>query len=394
MNKILLVGGTWDNDGGKPSKIIKSVYDALKPLANTVLYYNGGYYNALRYTIELVKFVNAQSDPIDAVLWFPNVPNGLGKGVDVKNNLPKTMLVTSKNNYDKSYTFQELVAHAISLKSNLFLEITKENNRYCGQIFDPLGNVWSEKTADFNKLSHIMIERCEWLKKVTRKPTIWSPEIPDAMPLTNENERFFEIVQSSADRFHELIHPAKRVGRFLGNASFRCGNGFPSLKSSDGRIYVSRRNVDKRALSANEFVQVGYNPDKDITWYRGDNKPSVDTVIQVQLYHKLPHIRYMIHSHVYAEYKRYTTAETVRSYAIKRVRKDIQFTENMIPCGGLEEVDEILKIIEKHKIDTNFPFAVNLVGHGSLVCVQKPEDFELFEYRPRPMPEILHTTSN
>jgi hypothetical protein len=362
MNKIVLVGGTWDKKCGKPSKIITIMYNALLSKGKNVTVYNGGSYQSLN-RIQVYK--------ADVVLWFPNIPNYLDRTFDIKKTFPKIILVTSKNNVGERYSFQEIIAHGLSLKSNLILEIFDQSDKYWGQLLDPLGNIWLEPTNDFALIAKTIINRAKYLKNITRKPTTQSPEMSKELLLTDENKKFLKFIQKSADTFHNLINPAKGVKRFLGNASFRCTNGFPSLISSNGDIYVSRRNIDKKSLKLDEFVQVGYNPDKDITWYRGNYKPSVDTVIQVQLYQHLAFnkIKYMIHSHVYV--------------------KHAPFTETMVPCGGLEEVDEILKTIKKYKINTEFTFAINLIGHGSLICAEIPEDFEKFKYVKRFVPEIM-----
>ena len=362
MNRIVLVGGTWDKNGGKPSKIINIMYNALISEGKDVTMYNGGPYQRLN---------RIQMSKADIIMWFPNIPNYLNEKLGIKKTFPKTILVTSKNNVGEVYSLQEIIVHGLALKSNLILEIFGRPNKYWGQIIDPLGNVWLEPTDDFSLIAKVIVNRTEYLKNITRKPTVQSPEISKKLLLTNENKKFLKFIQKSADTFHNLINPTKGVKRFLGNASFRCTDGFPSLISSNGDIYVSRRNIDKKSLKLDEFVQVGYNPDKDITWYRGDYKPSVDTVIQVQLYQHLAFnkIKYMIHSHVYV--------------------KHAPFTETMVPCGGLEEVDEILKTIKKYKINTEFTFAINLIGHGSLICAEIPEDFEKFKHIKRRVPEVM-----
>lgn len=66
---------------------------------------------------------------------------------------------------------------------------------------------------------------------------------------------------------------------------------------------------------------------QDKIYYCGDNKPSVDTPIQIRMYDKLPNINYMIHSHCYI--------------------KNAPYTKNALPCGAIEEVDEILNIIKE-----------------------------------------------
>ena len=51
----------------------------------------------------------------------------------------------------------------------------------------------------------------------------------------------------------------------------------------------------------------------------------MDTPVQVRLYKTIPHINYIVHGHVYV--------------------KGAPFTKEAIPCGALEEVDEIMELI-------------------------------------------------
>ena len=373
MSHAIIVCGTWDDKGGKKSSVMEELIKGFKAadVYNKVIAYNGGSHGDIQ-DIWLAK--------ANVILWFPNIPNEYHKHRDIKKVFPKAILVTSKNNCDEVYSFQEIVAHALMLKSNLVLEVSKDGglNRgmFKGQLLDPLGNIWCAPTKYFGKLGKAIAKRTDFLRKVTRKPTIQSPEAPRMLSLADEDFKFFSVVEEAARTFHRLINPAKGVRRFLGNASFRCMDGFPSVKTTDGRIYVSRRNVDKRVFGPEEFVQVGYNADKDITWYRGDHKPSVDTVVQLQLYRKLGGIRYMLHSHTYVEWN-FAPSKTA------------SFTETMVPCGGLQEVDEILKAIKKHKIRPSQRFALNLIGHGSLICVPEVEDFKWFNHTRHPVPEVL-----
>lgn len=379
MNRITIVCGRWDDAGGKPSSVMKDLIKGIKAsnIYDQVTVFNGGHIAKLTRGIPQ----SFHLDEADVILWFVDIKNNYKKRRNIKELYPKSILVTSKNNCDEVYSFQEIIAHALALKSNLVLEIFKEDDVYVGQLLDPLGNMWCTPTPHFGKLGKIIAKRTNYLRKITRKPTLWSPETLLRAPLYDgEVNEFYSIARQSAEEFHKLINPAEGVKRFLGNASFRCMGGFPSFKTTDGIIYVSRRNLDKRIIGPDGFVQVGYNQDKDITWYRGDHKPSVDTVIQVQIYRKFPSIRFMIHSHLYAELPG---------------GQSLPATKKMVPCGGLEEVDEILNALHKYnetnvyKIDYNTGFAINLVGHGSLIAVTKPEDFRLCQYIKRPVPEIL-----
>ena len=86
---------------------------------------------------------------------------------------------------------------------------------------------------------------------------------------------------------------------------------------------MSRRNVDKRYIEQEAFVPC-YMDDTGNVLYYGPYKPSVDTPIQVRLYKYFPRINYMLHSHVYV--------------------KGAPFTSKAIPCGGIQEVTEIMRV--------------------------------------------------
>jgi hypothetical protein len=75
----------------------------------------------------------------------------------------------------------------------------------------------------------------------------------------------------------------------------------------------------------------------------------------------------MLHSHVYI--------------------KGAPFTKNNVPCGGIEEVMEIMDVIgmDMHK---DF-YAVNLVGHGCIVMSNSVDKLKQLPYLSRTMPEKL-----
>lgn len=137
-------------------------------------------------------------------------------------------------------------------------------------------------------------------------------------------------------------------------------------------ILVSRRNVDKRFVGEADFVAVepsslGDYLDKDMHIdYYGDNKPSVDTPIQLALYALYPRINFMLHSHTYIE--------------------GAPFTENALPCGALEEVEEIVKAVRDNSVSY---FAVNLKGHGSIIASKHLDDLYDIPYITRNVPELI-----
>lgn len=402
--KILLVGGTFtatpnpDNTYGKPSGLIRKMVPAIKQHpqflseTNTLDVYNGGPYPFLNELIELTP-------NYDIVFWFPNVPdNNLPKIRDVKSVAPKTMLVTSKRNDNNKYTFQELVQRALASKSNLMFEFSKtQNGEFHIHIFDPLGCSWYHN-YDIRKACHAALSRLIFLKNITRQSTIqntddkslvlkwYFDQFTQPMQKSSQNieipdeQKFIDIVHKHAETFHKLMNPGTEVKRFLGNCSMkppqvgRCSKGMPSFKHGD-YIFVSKRNVDKEYLDLSHFVPC-YLDENENVFYCGDDKPSVDTPIQLRLYKALPNIRYMIHSHCYIKPE--------NSYYSKIA------TKRNLPCGAIEEVDEILNFIDTHYHSRDLGFyKINLIGHGSIVMSETIDMFKHIEYERRPFPEYI-----
>lgn len=391
--KILLVGGTWDFNNGKESKLVDSAYDCIGQyiikncLDIDIEFYNGGNYENLKKIINLAPM-------FDFVFWWANVSNELPKIRNVKEIAPFTMLVNSKRN-DNKYDFQELVQRSLAAKANLTFVFKKSNNNLFEiTIFDPLGSVWYQG-EDIRKAVVSCMDRLLFLKRMTRQGTKKSEESKELVmswyfdqfkqdeyksdkKVTVPNEEdFINTVRKYAEQFQKYM-PVK-VDRFVGNASFkmppqvgRCGKGMPSFRK-DNMIFVSKRNVDKQFITLSNFVPVYMQEDK--LMYCGDEKPSVDTPVQVRLYEKLKNINYILHSHCYI--------------------KNAPFTSTAIPCGAIEEFDEVMNLI-KREYDVNRKFyAINLIGHGSLVMWNNMNQFHSgvepgLEYYKRNMPEFMN----
>ena len=373
-NKILFVGGNWDLLGGRESKIVN---EFSKYLPNVDVY-NGGNYNDLENIIE-------SSINYDTVIWWANVDNSLPKIRNVKEKNYKTMLITSKRNINNEYSFQDLLQHSLKLKANLTVEFSKIDNLYNMRLFDPLGNMWYSGT-NIKECAESLLSRLSFIKNITRESTVSTEEnngllawffnmFKEEMYLSSDNPiipikyEFLNIVKDYARIFSEATYHTKNVERFLGNASFRCPKGFPSFR--EGKyIFVSKRNVNKEYISINEFVPVYLDNGK--IYYCGNSKPSVDTPIQVRLYNLLPNINYMIHSHCYIE--------------------NIPYTEVSIPCGAIEEVDEIKEYI-KNYYDNDYNrdfYLINLIGHGSIMMSNEPSKLKDINIVGRSLPEDMN----
>ena len=374
-NKILFVGGNWDLNGGRESKIVK---EFSKYLPNTTVY-NGGNYNDLNKILE--SCIN-----YEVVIWWANVPNDLPKIRNVKEINYKTMLVSSKRNIDNEYSFQELLQRSFATKSNLTIEFSENGDKYKMMLFDPLGNVWFDG-VDIEECAKALLDRLAFIKSITRESTVSDEENTGALawffnmfkeemyksdinPEIPIKKEFLSIVRDYAYKFTEASFHVTDVKRFLGNASFRCPKGFPSFR--EGKyIFVSKRNVNKEFIGIDEFVPV-YLENGQI-YYCGNSKPSVDTPIQVRMYKLLPNINYMIHSHCYIE--------------------GAPFTKKALPCGAVEEVDELKELIKDYyDNDYNRDFyLINLIGHGSIMMSKNPEQLKDINVVGRPLPENMYS---
>ena len=376
--KILLVGGIFDDVGGRPSGYVNKLYNGLVALSAPVHCVNGGEYNQLKYMVE------GGIKNYDVVIWFADVPNGMEKlAHKIKQGNPKCILVTSKRNeYVKDgkheYPFQAVVAHALRLKSNLIVQfhhvtlayyetkIPKGNRAIFARVFDPLGNCYTpyesaniDPIEDPQQLARILLARIRDLTKFTR---IKSVRVGPAIEVPNQEE-FFKITKAYADRFHELLDP-QQTDRFLGNASFRCDKGFPSFREGN-LIFVSRRNIDKRHIGPESFVAVNADCTDTVSYY-GDHKPSVDTPIQLRLYRYFSKINYMLHGHVYL----------VGGMEVE--------PPTPIPCGAIEEVDHITRF-SRDRVH----LAVNLLNHGCLLLGAGTGDLDYTVFEKRPAPEAV-----
>ena len=357
--KALIVGGTFDENRGKRSSLLQIFTDSLEFTHKSTL--NGGNLKRLEQTLEEV--VN-----YDVVVWMPNIPdNSLPKIVrDIKRKNPKVILITSKRCIEKNYNDADVITHGLRNKSNLILKIVKQGNAYVGRVLDPLGNDYTtsaykdEYIRDFSVLGNIITRRVEKLLGFTRTPSI---QVEEEKPQFTVEPEFIDIIHKSAEEFSKLLPVPSTNTRFLGNASFRCGKGFPSFKT-DEFVMVSRRNVNKEGITEEDFVPVVPNtlPIK----YYGPNKPSVDTPIQVMLYMYYKKAKYMLHGHVEVEGAPYKT-------------------HSPIPCGSLEEFNEIIR----HVPDENeVNFSINLNGHGFLIIADNLDYFRGATFRAREYPTI------
>lgn len=355
---MLFVLGKYDDNGGRQSLYGDLFYaecckqfSALSPHHSYTIM-NGGKFDHL-YNLQLNNF--------DVIFWFADVPNDKPKIVnDIKKRNQTCMLVTSKRNDGLKYDMSSLISRMLKTKSNLLVELTKCDDHIVRAIgvYDPLGNCYA-RNAEIKDLVSALVKRLSFLRYCTR---VQSVKVGDAIafPEVPWCTEYIDIVRHHANMFSTLV-PAV-TERFLGNTSFRCSHGFPSMRY-DGTTFVSRRNIDKTEIGTDGFVAVKQLL-KNVIAYYGDHKPSVDAPVQIALYDRFAKINFMIHGHAYIT--------------------DGVFTSRRVPCGAMQEVDDILEIIPQDATE----FCVNLLGHGSICAAENLDSLRNVKYYARQLPEL------
>lgn len=366
MLNMLMIGGYFGEAKRRTSGYIDKLFSEFIEINN---YYplfeieniNGGLRSSLEEYLSCV-------DQYDIVVWFVDIDNDADKLLPkIKQINSKCILVSSKNNSDSKYNYLDLIGRALDSKSNLLVEFTGPKTNTEATILDPLGNAFQYRCKSIKTVAYTLYQRLSILSKFTR---ISSASLEKELPIPEDKE-FFTIIQNNAGQFHDLVH-AVHQDRFIGNASFRCESGFPSMRHDD-IIYVSRRNVDKRNIGTNSFVPVKLELDSKnpVVQYYGYKKPSVDTPVQIMLYKHFPKMRYCLHQHVYIE-----NAVT---------------TKHIVPCGAIEEFEEIRNELYRDRDMINATdlkyFSINLKGHGSLIMADDLDYFKSIQYYARPLPE-------
>jgi hypothetical protein len=366
---LIFVAGDFNEDGGKPSGYARKLFASLVTHTkfDRVTFVNGGTMG------DLDQFFNGaprhESQLPHAIVWMPNISNSNPKRVQyLKELYPRSVLVTSKNNLDGKYPLLDILARALRVHANLTIEIRRftdgeREGQFLARVLDPLGSefrVSYTRNWTVEGTGEVLGRRIQELLAFTR---VHSMGVDAGRLEPPDESQFFEIARGYAQVYHELIHA--NTDRYLGNLSFRCERGFPAVRDGDV-IFVSKRNVDKREITPDGMVAVVPGLVKmNATYvrYYGLDKPSVDAPIQVLLYERFPWVKYMLHSHVFIE--------------------GAKFTEHVIPCGALEEVEDIAALNPQPGF-----FAANLRGHGSIVLAENVEDLRNIKYVQRTLPEI------
>lgn len=324
--RTLIVGGTWDEDGGRPSKIVEMLAKEL----DAEVVHNGG---------DIIDLDHGVSG-FDLIIWMPNISNNESKWYPRKDR--GAVLVCSKV-MRPTYTKADSVSRIFAMHANAVIEIRRGAGagKFVFGLRDAMANWWAEPTTSIVNLVSGIMSHYWWTKGSIR---VGSQRMD---PRNQDVYRLMELTSQVADRVENSIGE-----RYFGNVSTRCQSMFPGARLG-AHVLISPRNVDKRRLGAEDMVPVDGSLaqeqpfcDPPLVRYGGPRKPSVDTPVQLFLFGAFPQIDFFIHGHAKV--------------------KDAPTTENYFPCGDLREAYEVEGLI-KDGLANHHCGVINLRNHGFLL---------------------------
>lgn len=320
----LLVGG----DFGTSPKA-SSIINKLATFFEGASVLNGG-------TIEELRAAADNCSSYELLLWMPNVSNEEEKFYPKKG---KGAVLFCSKVLRENRSEADAIARIFKMNGNAVLAISKIDNLFSFKLIDALGNKWAE-SSDLALIAEKMKALSAWTMASLRCATLQSDFDFPAAPA--DLERLIELNKIVADNFEAI------GSRYFGNVSTRCMKLFPTMRLDTVHILVSKRNVDKKRLTAEDFVKVRY---KEQIEYIGSAKPSVDTAIQVNIYKQFPEINYIIHGHGYIA--------------------KMPFTTHYYPCGDLREFQELAKLLSNKSSGI-----INLINHGFVIYAANLDEME------------------
>jgi hypothetical protein len=230
----VIVGGEFNESGGKPSELISRLHAGF---GEKVDVRNGGSYEKLKRVLEALG-------GYEVIMWFPVTDVEHPEfTAEVKRRYPHKTLIAGMFNPSGEVPFSDMLNRALGVHANLFVEFHGSD---CGsmRLFDALANQYAE-TTDPLELAAAIMRRLDTLVKFTRQGSM---SVGDAitMPESAEIDRYIEIVRGYGEQFHSLIHPSAGVQRYLGNTSVCIRSLFPHGR--ENIMFISRRDIDKRNI--------------------------------------------------------------------------------------------------------------------------------------------------
>lgn len=132
MNKLVIVGGTFDEVSGKSSSLVTKLFESIKKYnKNYELHLiNGGNIQQLKNFLYCTTYISTELETTSILIWMPNLSNEYSVKFiqDIKQRKQNLLLVSSKRCIEKDYTNLELITRALKTHSNLLIKVNSSND--------------------------------------------------------------------------------------------------------------------------------------------------------------------------------------------------------------------------------------------------------------------------
>jgi hypothetical protein len=346
-SELLIIAGVFNDKGGTASPFAEAFAEQANPLFNMRIV-NGGTPQQLEETINSVERCHA-------VVWIAHVDDS-SYVPRIKEANKRCLLVQARRNDRHRNTLGEIVTDMLKYRINLCLVVDHDSWQFDFKVIDALGNLWYEG-ADASKVITLLKWYICYVLDLTKVSSV-------CFDVNNGNavieDDFYKIIRLY-DAMFKTISGKLIEGLPDDESLYRFIHGYPSMRVDDV-ILVSGRSIEGGGIGKSDFMAVEYR--KKRVFYSGGVKPSSDAAVHLQLYDYYKDIKYIIHGHCYVEH-----APTTMMH---------------VPCGYLEEVEEIKKIYQgRHHSD----FVINVLGHGCYICAENLGYFTQCRPAARAFPE-------
>ena len=230
----------------------------------------------------------------------------------------------------------ELVEKAMAQNKRAHLNLTVANDlQNLGGGMHPVILVTAEGGAIdlYGTREQVAVRIVEFIRK--RSQVQWYKSV---LNLTNPDPS-----KEEKELFAKALQFAQKSGLLYdtsGNLSMRQGYF----------MRVTPRQLDKSQITPDQAVTAMADHDRNVVWYNGAVKSSIDTGVSDYIYRRMPQIKYLLHFHT-----PWGTAAATTSFPY--------------PCGAQEEAVEIMSKLQGQ--DIRGEFAIELLHHGFLVGLQE-----------------------
>lgn len=352
--RVLFLTGSWSEhaENAVPSRI-------MQKLAGEILTSKPPKISFRRFDLvnggDLLFLLRQNLDDYDIVFWLPDANENTEAPIcEIKMQYPNIILVASVDNRNKRYSEKELISISRKLNADIVIEMSEMeyDASYTNfRLYDSMGFI----SYRSNNISWLANQIMALLNQYLSANKTKMYRLPDG--------KYSNINVNICGKIDDLPEYLDSIKEIAGTANIKsCSARFENDATS---AFMSDSDTDMSMIDASDLKYVTREHRKDgknICRYTGSKLPAPDCPVHLSLYEEFPNIRFITHSHDYAE----TSDITVHTFS---------------SCEFTNIIDDILRKIKKNsRAETSY--IINLKGHGSIIMSSSPCAIKEVAFKP------------